>query len=697
MAEQDLKNQFPDISQSVFIDVLNACQGDSKKAQAIFQESAKNEEQDPRITELCHTFPDLKREEVEKVFNDNGKDVDASILPLFNLLQELNQKKRTEEDKKAAEKREAERNAKKAEAGKKMHELFKQVSPEEIQRIIDENDGDLSIVSERLAQLVAKQEDTERKAREEREKKEQEERKIAIFKALKSQFTLLSDQDIQDDLESCDYDSQKATLVLNQKDKERKVQEIANIFPSFTQNQAELALLENGWDMVKAVNYLHEQLNQKNKKIEEEKQRQEQQKRLEKERKELQKKMAKEIEIKQQEALKKEQQALEEKQKQLEEQKKQQELDLEHTEKRELSAEEIASKFDLFSLEQSKIIQQKIVEEFKVIKEDNQDYREILVEDIEKALRENPNLQPGTVEQKQDDDVEAYDFSSVIDRCKIRVSPSRPDLGQDITVSWTEYDSPAESDWISMNDAHTGEKLSWSWVGEASRDGKVTFKAQTLGEVVFCYVNKSKHIMAKSAPIFIGPEFEFKTEKIGEMKYALKFQQISGIQHANAWVGLYQKGASNENYYSYQWVANAVNLSLIFDIPKTGHWELRLFPLRNLIGKYIHVGSTSITIEGNDKLQLIIPEKEEIATIHYALSSVDTERDSVWIGLYLIQEIDNKQYRRYKKIKGPNTEYSKGTITFKKPIHSGVYEARLFAFGSLDIILKSNSVAVEGI
>eukprot|EP01101_Sappina_pedata_P010079 TRINITY_DN6259_c0_g1_i1.p1 TRINITY_DN6259_c0_g1~~TRINITY_DN6259_c0_g1_i1.p1 ORF type:complete len:718 (-),score=401.31 TRINITY_DN6259_c0_g1_i1:93-2207(-) len=702
----NLQQQFPEMTQSVFVAVLNACEGDETKAKAYFEESSKKISEGDiarMVQELAEMFPDLDKEVIKKTLGENKNDVDASIVPLFTLVQDIGYKKRQEADRINSEKREAEREAKqkqaRVEATQKMTELFKQISPAEINRIIEENDGDLEVVSERLAQLVAQKEEVDKK---EREAKAEQERREAIFETLRKQISKISDEEIRAELERCGYDPKIATPALAKISNERKTEEIAKLYPGFDANEIEAALYSNRWELLKAMEYLDQ------KKIDKKKQQQEfieKQKEIQRQQKDIQKKMIQQLQDKQQQEMlekqKEEVQKLQEQQEQQEQQQKK---------KEEASKEEMRERMEKCNLEQSVMIQKKIGEAVAQVDKDEADAKALLKEDIEKALRENPNLQPGAVEKEKpelnkDDavsaasavDAETYDFSDVIDRCKIAVTPTRPDLGQDITVSWTDYDAPSDSDWISMNDASTGAKLTWEWTGAATASGKVVFKAQNLGEIVFCYVNKAKHIMAKSKTIFVGPEYKLETTKVEDMKYSLKCTQLSGIQHPNAWIGLYQKGENNANYYSYQWLSKAVDLALIFDIPKTGNWELRLFPIRNLIGSYVHVGSTSISIDGNDKVELVVPADEPVAHIHYDISSVDIERDSVWIGLYLIQEIDNRQYRRYRTIKGAQTENSKGTITFKKPIHKGKYEARLFAHGSLDPIVRSNAVEVEGI
>jgi len=224
------------------------------------------------------------------------------------------------------------------------------------------------------------------------------------------------------------------------------------------------------------------------------------------------------------------------------------------------------------------------------------------------------------------------------------------------------------------------------------------FKATTFGDYQFKYTDKTSRVIACSNVISVGPEFRLSVTKVEELKYSVKYAQISGNQYPSAWIGLYPKTElNNHQYSSYQWLSNSVNLSLTFEIPKVGDWEFRLFPLRNLLGPYLHVSSAPLKLEGSDELELSIKEDGSLgqAIIHYNIVTVDPERDSVWIGLFVKQETNNRQFRRYKNITTCNE--SRGVISFKKPIHGGIYEARLFALRTYQPIATSNSVLVEGI
>jgi len=139
-----------------------------------------------------------------------------------------------------------------------------------------------------------------------------------------------------------------------------------------------------------------------------------------------------------------------------------------------------------------------------------------------------------------------------------------------------------------------------------------------------------------------------------------------------------------------------VEKQLSFEVPKAGQWHLRLYSDRS----YTDVASTSILIPGEDRLELSVSETE--MKVDCVISTVDPSRDYVWIGIYKIYEKDPRQYRRYKYLVPVSTSSSSSTsvpysVVFKAPIHSGTYEARLFANKSYEVITRSNPVTIHGI
>jgi len=199
-------------------------------------------------------------------------------------------------------------------------------------------------------------------------------------------------------------------------------------------------------------------------------------------------------------------------------------------------------------------------------------------------------------------------------------------------------------------------------------------------------------------------------------KILVNCQQVSELTKfgSGAWVGLYRdtKGGhsltpsiDNKSYYAFEWVSNGkdvtsstedkslttVEKQLTFEVPKAGQWLLRLFHDRS----YVDVATCSIDIAGEDRLELSVSGAQ--MKVECALNTVDPARDYVWVGIYKIEEKDQRQYRRYKYIVPTSSSNTNSTLTFKTPIHSGTYEARLFSNKSYEVVAKSASVTINGI
>jgi len=134
---------------------------------------------------------------------------------------------------------------------------------------------------------------------------------------------------------------------------------------------------------------------------------------------------------------------------------------------------------------------------------------------------------------------------------------------------------------------------------------------------------------------------------------------------------------------------SAVNNTLVFPVPKAGKWEFRLFLDRNYWGNYLDVKRCSILVPGQDSLELSVVDNQAI--VKYVIETVEPYQDAAWIGLFFVEEKDNRQWRRYKNIYvGGSNE-----IRFKAPQTAGTYHARLFANRCYDVILQtSNSITI---
>jgi len=227
-------------------------------------------------------------------------------------------------------------------------------------------------------------------------------------------------------------------------------------------------------------------------------------------------------------------------------------------------------------------------------------------------------------------------------------------------------------------------------------EGSIIFKAPEIGKYFFRYFyNKSYKLGTVSNVVSVGPEFNLTPTLIDERRCKVTFSQKTGNFYSNAWIGLFERNEmDNYRYKTYQWLSNATDSSLTFEIPRSGKWEFRLFPNRSLLGPYIHVSSCSFATQGEDKLELSVdPEDDKQIEIKCQIATLDLQTDGVWIGVYLVEERNNRQMRRYKSL--DHTPDGKSIVKFKKPIHKGKYEVRLFANRSYDVLLRSNSIDVD--
>lgn len=178
-------------------------------------------------------------------------------------------------------------------------------------------------------------------------------------------------------------------------------------------------------------------------------------------------------------------------------------------------------------------------------------------------------------------------------------------------------------------------------------------------------------------------------------KIVVNINRISGNDHARAWIGLFEKGQTdNKQYITYEYASKTDQI--LFDAPvKPGQYEVRYFT-----NSYVDVSrSNPVSIEGwwISFQQLIWIGKDTLSaswengfvTVHLNVVTVDPTVDHVWVGLYFDTEKNNKQWRRYKYV-----AQRASIIQFKSPKTTGTYEARVFASNKYDPIIKSNTFQI---
>jgi len=346
------------------------------------------------------------------------------------------------------------------------------------------------------------------------------------------------------------------------------------------------------------------------------------------------------------------------------------------------------------------------------------------------STQEQQQQQQQQQQQRKDDPfpMNAGNTETVLKGVGVRLTatPQEVDCNQTITVSWTVDEPPADSkkyvhspttsDWIAMyvKGADFKNYTDWKWLPVASKTGSVQFTApQTVNEMTFKYYSqKSFNLCAVSNTIHVGPRYEMQINPVTsapseKRTHRLVVTQTFGGSYPRAWVGLYAKktpAKKDSQYVTWQWLSSAApsledprKVGLQFDIPKAGQWELRLFLDRlPYFGEEISslaVQTVSFMIKGDDVLIFTVqPELNQI-TVEYTINSADPKTDSVWVGIFHANQEDNTQHRRCRYLYD-----QRGKTTFKKLVHAGVYEARLFANRDLTAPLcRSNTLDIQGL
>jgi len=216
------------------------------------------------------TFSNLPEEVIAKVLEESKWNEEDALVPLFHLSEEQSregkrlaqlevQKKKTEEEKK-----------KKIEEAKEkaayLLEMFHAtISKEQLQKMLEENEGDIEETTTQLLQLVDKQEEEkekkrleDRKVREQAEKLKQEQERRVALDVLKHRFVELPEGEILNALNQFNWQLEKSSTHLARISIENKRKNLRALFKNFPDDVIELALQQNGWDQTKAAKQLAE-------------------------------------------------------------------------------------------------------------------------------------------------------------------------------------------------------------------------------------------------------------------------------------------------------------------------------------------------------------------------------------------------------------------------------------------------------
>jgi len=232
---------------------------------------------------------------------------------------------------------------------------------------------------------------------------------------------------------------------------------------------------------------------------------------------------------------------------------------------------------------------------------------------------------------------------------------------------------------------------SWNWVGGNSGDktGKFILPAPKdfYTYQLRYYGSNNSGLQGTSKPFRMGPVIELTGKHNKEdNKVEIMCSQKIGKVYNKAWIGMYSKGETdNTKYRAFEWCPQSIHFSIKFEAYKTGDWEFRYFPTGST---YADVASVTVNVKGDDRVKLKLREDE--VKVIYDVMSVDTQRDALWCGLYLIGETDNRKFSKYRYV-----DKATGTLSFSaKGLAKGEYEARLFGNRVYEPVCKSRNTIV---
>jgi len=648
----NLASEFPDMTQSVIGDVLSTYSNNIENATAaltLIRESQKEDEQ-RKIDELKLMFMSLPEEVIRKALKESSWSVESAIVPLFSYTEE---QKRNEQKELHKKKSEEEKKRKEKEVSEKVQylvDMFYSLPKDVVQKILEENEGDIESTTVQLLDTVKKEEEKKNREKEEKLKQEQEKQMRELkINVLKEKFPELTEMEVLQVLNSTSWDIRSTSSELLKISMQKKKLMLKNIFKDQSEEAIEVALNRNDWDFKKAYQDLSSELIlPKEKKIPSF----------------VEKSIILEQEIERdlttstmalvnQEKLRKE------------------EVDnafLENLEKiigTQARGGEVPGISPPLSPKQ---IDAKLLKE-RPVKD--------LIEEIPAAVVPEP--------VKVAEEAKSASSANVV----LSVNSVNVDSGNEIRVDWKVVSGATSSwDWVGLFalDKQNKEYITYQWRGKGETEGSVSFTApKQYGEYEFRYFpSGSYQHLARSPKFFVGPTFQL-TSQLDESKknILVSWSQISGNPYSGAWIGLYEKSeVNNSQYITWEYAGKTNQVSFTAPI-KPGEYQARLFPY-----SYVDVArSNPVCVEGADiLLATVTPEG---LTVDTDIVSIDPYWESAWLGIYLTAENDNRCWRRYKHL-----SQRKGQIVFKLPRIHGTYEVRLFANKTYNVVARSNPFQV---
>jgi len=269
MAQKQLKEEFPDITQSTINDIISATNNVTEAKQMLrnFVEEPKRD-QENQIKELQKQFYAVPKEVIIQILEKFKYNFEEVIVPLFNEQAEIQKREQVGLKKKREQEEKLKREEETKKQCKELMTIFHNIPKETIQRILDENEGDIQDTTDQLLSIVSQQEELQKKEdvkkREEEAKRKEKERaakelervKNIKVDALKEKFGDMPIDQIMISLESSKWDIKDACKKLMAISAEKKKMELKSLFQSFTDIEIQETLQANDWNVALAAKTL---------------------------------------------------------------------------------------------------------------------------------------------------------------------------------------------------------------------------------------------------------------------------------------------------------------------------------------------------------------------------------------------------------------------------------------------------------
>lgn len=227
-------------------------------------------------------------------------------------------------------------------------------------------------------------------------------------------------------------------------------------------------------------------------------------------------------------------------------------------------------------------------------------------------------------------------------------------------------------DWVGLFERGTEgstSPLTWAWFAgkpvSLAFPGYGQFEARYLRKV-----NGVIQTLARSAPLFCGPDVKLRVEENGDnwivhYEWDAQTEKLS----SSAWIGLYTSNAPHSSYVAFQYLPTATGTLIFKRRLVNGTYEFRFFPF-----KFQGPLSVSQPLVVNHTDAVVCELVGEQLIVKTTLASIDPSvNNRVWVAVCFRNDDRSSKYRRFAYITKALQSFE-----FKAPIHSGLYECRIY-------------------